>query len=86
MKSKYDDERQLFHAKRINEITDNIVHDRLLKQFEGEQDLKLVRKGQINDWKSYMTSEQCQQIKDRFTEICQRCDGLGNYWSKWNIF
>ncbi|CAM4906997.1 unnamed protein product [Rotaria socialis] len=86
MKNKYDNERRKFEGKYIQEIQDEIVRARMLKQLDGEPNMEIVRKGEINDWKTFMSQEQSQRIKEKFIETCQKCDGLESYWSKWNIF
>ncbi|UJR19562.1 hypothetical protein I4U23_022692 [Adineta vaga] len=86
MKDKYDAERRLFEASIIDSIEDSELAARRREIFQAESQIKVVRKGEINDWKSFMTSEQSQQIHQRFLEICKECEGLENYWSKWNIF
>ncbi|CAF4739932.1 unnamed protein product [Rotaria sp. Silwood1] len=86
MKNKYDDERRKFEMIYIEEIEDEIARARMLKQFDGDPNMELVRKGQINDWKTFMSLEQSERIKNKFIETCQKCDGLESYWSKWNIF
>ena len=85
MKGKYDDERHVTRAKAIEKIEDEVEAARLRETF-GPTNFKIMRKGEMNDWKSYMTPEQNQRITDRFLEMCQQCDGLKEHWSKWNIF
>lgn len=86
MKNKYDDERRKFEAKYIEEIKDEVVRTRMLKQLDGDSDMNLIRKGQINEWKIYMSLEQSQRINNKFIDTCQKCEGLKSYWSQWNIF
>ena len=86
MKNKYDDERRKFEVKYIMSIDDEAVRARMLKHFDCDPNLALVRKGQINNWKTVMMPEQSQRIENRFMEICQSCDELKTYWSKWHIF
>ena len=86
MKNKFDDERRKFEAKIIADMDDKEVAVERQQKFAAELDVKIVRKGEINDWESFLTPEQSRQIYDRFLEICRQCAGLENYWSKWNIF
>lgn len=86
MKDKFDHERRAFEQKFIKTIKDQDFAAWRQQIFEAESNLKTVRKGEINDWKSLMTEEQSQQIYQRFIETCRKCDGLENYWSKWNVF
>ena len=86
MKSKFDNERRLFEAEFIESIEDTIVAAQRHELFMAESQLKQIRKGEINDWKSFMTPEQSHRMYDRFMAICKECDGLELYWSKWNVF
>jgi hypothetical protein len=86
MKGKFDNERRLFEAKFIGSIEDEIVAARRHEIFMAESELKTIRKGEINDWKSFMTSEQSDRMYRRFKAACEGCDELENYWTKWNVF
>ncbi|CAF0973550.1 unnamed protein product [Didymodactylos carnosus] len=86
MKDKFDAERRMFEAKIIENTEDKIAAAQRREKFIAESEMKIVRKGEINDWKSFMTPEQSRRIYDRFMATCKNCEGLENYWSKWNIF
>ncbi len=86
MKDKFDAERRMFEAEIIENMEDKEAAAQRREIFIAESEIKVVRKGQINDWKSFMTPEQSRRIYDRFKEMCKECEGLENYWSKWNIF
>jgi hypothetical protein len=86
MKGKFDNERRLFEAKFIKTIKNKTVAARRREIFMAESELKTIRKGEINDWKSFMTSEQNRRMYHRFMAACEECDELKNYWSKWNVF
>lgn len=86
MKGRFDDERRRFEAKFIESIEDKATAAQRREIFVAESGMKTVRKGELNDWKSYMTAEQSDRIYHRFKEICQGCDELENYWTKWNVF
>ncbi|CAF1048168.1 unnamed protein product [Adineta steineri] len=86
MKNKYDAERRLFEKNIIDNIEDKEAAAQRREIFMNESGIKVVRKGEINDWKSFMTPEQSRQIYDRFMATCKECEGLENYWLKWNIF
>lgn len=75
-----------FEATFIRSIKNKEVAARRHEIFMAESELKTVRKGDINDWKSFMTSEQSDRIYQRFLTACEECDELENYWSKWNVF
>ena len=86
MKDKFDAERRFFEAKIIDNMKDQEVAAHRREIFKAESAIKVVRKGQINDWKSFMTQEQSRRIYDRFMDTCKECEGLEKYWSQWNIF
>jgi hypothetical protein len=86
MKNKYDAERRLFEKNIIENMEDQEAAAQRREIFMAESGIKVVRKGEINDWKSFMTTKQSRQIDDRFMAACKDCEGLKNYWSKWNIF
>ena len=86
MKNKFDAERRLFEAEVIENMDDKVAAAERREIFMAESEITVVRKGKINDWKSFMTPEQSRQIYDRFIETCKKCEGLKDYWSKWNIF
>ena len=86
MKDKFDAERRIFEAKIIENTEDKIAAAQRREKFIAESEMKIIRKGEINDWKSFMTPEQSRRIHDRFMATCKKCEGLENYWSKWNIF
>ena len=86
MKGKFDNERRRFEAKFIESIEDKAVAAQRHEIFVAESELQTVRKGEINDWKTFMTVEQSDRIYHRFKEVCQGCDGLEKYWTKWNVF
>ncbi|CAF2093990.1 unnamed protein product [Rotaria magnacalcarata] len=86
MKGKFDHERRTFEKKFIDSIEDNAVAAQRQQIFMAESNLQTIRKGEINDWKSIMTPQQSRRIYQRFIDACQGCDGLENYWSKWNVF
>jgi hypothetical protein len=83
MKDRFDVERRLFEATTIDAIDDKQTADQQRELFMNEENLKTVRKGEINDWKSFMTREQCARIDARFRQTCIDCDDLINYWSQW---
>jgi hypothetical protein len=76
MKDKFDNERRQFEAKFIETIEKKIIADQRREIFMAESDLRTIRKGQINDWKSFMTHKQNQRIYQRFLEACQ---GIEDY-------
>jgi hypothetical protein len=86
MKDNLDNERRLFEAKIIESIQNEIIAAQRKEIFEAESKLKTTRKGEINNWKSFMISEQSHRRYRRFLTVCEGCDGLDNYWSKWNVF
>ena len=86
MKNNFDAERRLFEAQIIEKIEDNQAAAERREIFMAESGIEVVRKGIINDWKSYLTPEQSEQIGARFSEICQECEGLKDFWSPWKIF
>jgi hypothetical protein len=86
MKDKFDAERRLFEAKIIDNMEDKVAAAQRREIFMAESGIKVVRKGEINDWKSFMTSDQSRRIYDRFIETCKECEGLEKYWTQWNIF
>ncbi len=86
MKGKFDNERRLFEAKFIKSIEDKEVAAQRQEIFMAESELKTVRKGEINDWKSFMTSEQNDRMYRRFIAACEGCNELESYWKKWNVF
>ena len=86
MKSKFDSERRQFEAKFIENMEDKTVAAERHEIFMAESDLTTIRKGEINDGKSFMTSEQNARMYRRFKAACEGCDGLENYWTKWNVF
>ena len=63
MKNKYDDdERRKFEPQYIQDMTDQVVRDRMLTQFDSNSSLELVQKDQINVWRIWMFDEQSQRI------------------------
>ena len=82
MNGKFDNERRLFEAKFIATIKNKTVVAQRRGIFMAESQLKTIRKGEINDWKSFMTPEQNHRIYHRFIAACEGCDELKNYWSK----
>ncbi|CAF1044871.1 unnamed protein product [Adineta steineri] len=86
MKDKFDVERRIFTENSIKKMEDKIEAAKRHEAFAKLSEVKFVRKGKINDWKSMMTPEQSGRIYDRFMILCKECEGLENYWSKWNIF
>ena len=84
MRGKYDLERRAFELQTIKSTNDDQLAAEMQKHFDGEVNLKYIRQGAVNGWKSYMTPEQSQRIEDRFNEICQKCDGLESYFAKWD--
>ncbi len=86
MKANFDNERRQFEAKFIENIKNKILAARRKEIFKAESELKIIRKGEINNWRSFMTPEQNHRMYLRFLVACEGCDGLENYWSKWNVF
>ena len=86
MKDNFDRERRKFEEKIIKNMEDSAATDWRREIFVGEEKMTTVRKGEINDWRSFLSEEQSQRIDNRFKEICIDCDGLENFWSKRNVF
>jgi hypothetical protein len=86
MKANFDKERRQFEAKFIESIKNKSVAARRNEIFKAESELKTIRKGEINNWKEFITPEQSHRMYLRFLVACEGCDGLENYWSKWNVF
>ena len=86
MKAYFDPERRQFEGQFIESIKDELVAARRKEIFAAESELRTVRTGKVNNWKSFMTSEQAHRIYLRFLTACEGCDGLESYWSKWSVF
>ena len=86
MKENFDQERRKFEENIIKNMEESTDADWRSEIFAGEEKMTTVRKGEINDWKCFLSEEQSRRMGDRFKEICADCDGLENYWSKWNVF
>jgi hypothetical protein len=86
MKDKFDIERRLFEKKMIDNIQNKELAAHRREIFMAESGIKVVRNGEINGWKSFLTPEQTRQIDNRFITTCKECQGLEHYWSRWNIF
>lgn len=85
MKDKYDYERRMAEADYISKIEDETDAEYRWQVFRAEADMKVVRKGVINDWKTIMNAEQSERINTQFIKLCQRCDGLSEFWKNWSF-
>lgn len=80
MKGKFDAERRLFERDAIEKIPNERVAAQRREIFNAESQIQVIRQGEINGWKSHLSSKQSELIDERLQRIFVECSGLERFF------